>query len=98
MGNKQKNTNQQNGNQIINQNQKSSYVKQNNQIKPLYPRGEQHLLKKIKGSTSIQDKLKRKVELFISLVQIPSAGKYSVDLFIKNLVRLNRISNIAKFD
>lgn len=96
MGNKQKNANQQVGNQIINQNQKSSNVKQINQIKPLYPRGEQHLLKKIKGSTSIQDKLRRKVELFISLVQIPSAGKYSVDLFIKERQLREKLASIQQ--
>jgi hypothetical protein len=81
------NQNNQQVNNVQNSNNANSSYKPNpinsqQTISKMYPRGKCVLLRKIQGKNESNDKLKSKVEVFISLLTVPNPGQYSVNFMV----------------
>ena len=59
-----------------------------------FPKGKVNLLSKIQGHSTVKDKLKRKVELFISLLRVPYKGEFSIEIFIKEKDLQEKIASV----
>jgi len=60
----------------------------------IYPKGQCSLLRKLQGNRILEDKLKTKVELYITLLSIPFEGSYGLEIYILEKSLKSKLASI----